>query len=243
LSTVLLGLFLAAAIQAPAPPSVMLWLWETPADLRFLDPKRAGVAFLAASFLLEGDRVRSQPRMNPLRTSPGVFLMTTFRIETSKRERPSYSNEQRRQLAEGIAKVVKITGAKAVQLDFDAPKSGRAFYLALTPEVRARVGPRVFLSVTALASWCEEGWLDGLSVDEVVPMLFRMGPSGASIRRRLWEAGRLPRRACQASVGLDPTEPDILALAKDHSRIYLFLDTRRWTPQGLELALKKLAVP
>ena len=39
----------------PAKPSpqLILWAWERPTDLRFIDAKRVGVAFLAKSILLE----------------------------------------------------------------------------------------------------------------------------------------------------------------------------------------------
>ena len=236
----LLTLFLAAAIPPSAPPRVMLWSWETPADLRFLRPDQAGVAFLAASFLLEGDRVRSRPRMNPLRTSTGTFLMATLRIETSSRQRPSYSDEQWRQLVDAISEVVKTNGVRAAQLDFDAPKSGRAFYRALGPAVRAKFGLEVFFSVTALASWCEDGdWLASLGADEVVPMLFRMGASGRAIRRRLLDR-QFPVPACRSSIGLDPSEPGAAATGRGYQRIYLFIDWRRWNPDSLARMLKEL---
>ena len=235
---------MAAAIQASPPPRVMLWSWETPADLRFLRPDRAGVAFLAATFLLEGPRVIARPRQNPLRTSSGAFLMATLRIEISKRRAPSYSREQRRELADWIAKVVQATGVKAAQLDFDVPKSGRTFYRALIPDVRAKIGPDVFLSLTALASWCEDGdWLATLGVDEIVPMLFRMGPGGPAIRERLRKNGQFSSPACRASIGLDSSDPDAAALGKGHQRVYLFIDWRRQTPESIGRILKELSPP
>lgn len=217
----------------------MLWCWESPADIRFLRPDQAGVAFLAASFLLDGDHVRVRLRRSRLRTSPGAFLMSVIRIET---QLPVYSRDQRHQLVESITHVVKTTGIKAVQLDFDAPKSGRAFYRALIPELRAKLDPGMFLSVTALASWCESGdWLESLAVDEVVPMLFRMGPAGPSIRGCLLNRGQFPSPACRTSIGLDPTEPGVPALRKGYKRVYLFMDWRRWTPENLKRMLKELA--
>jgi hypothetical protein len=239
-----LGLLLAAAIQASPPPRVMLWSWETPADLRFLRPDRAGVAFLAATFLLEGDQVRSRPRQNPVRTSQGAYLMATMRIEISKRRKPSYSSRQRRQLADSIAKVVQATGVKAAQLDFDVPKSGRSLYRALIPEVRAKIGANVFLSLTALASWCEDGdWLTTVGADEIVPMLFRMGPGGPAVRERLRKNGQFSSPACRASVGLDSSEPDAAVLGKGHPRVYLLIDWRRQTPESIGRLLQELSAP
>ena len=237
-----LFLLLLNAAQAAAPPRVMLWTWETPADLRFLRPHQAGVAFLAGTFRLEGEHVRVRPRMNRLRVAPGVFLMATMRIETSKVKVPSYSGGQRRELSESVRDIVKATSVPAVQLDFDAPNQARAFYQALIPELRAQLGPRTFLSVTALASWCEAGdWLDRLGADEVVPMLFRMGPAGPAIRARLQESGHLAVPVCRSSVGLDPDEPGSTVMAKRYQRVYLFVDLRHWDAQGIERILKEVA--
>jgi hypothetical protein len=56
--------------------------------------------------------------------------------------------------------------------------------------VRATLPAGRELSMTALASWCDtERWLGTAPVDEVVPMLFRMGPVGENPKRRLAEGG------------------------------------------------------
>jgi hypothetical protein len=36
-------------------PKKMIWAWERPEDLRFLDPKEFGVAFLAQTLFLENE--------------------------------------------------------------------------------------------------------------------------------------------------------------------------------------------
>ena len=89
----------------------------------------------------------------------------------------------------------------AIQIDFDAADSERDVYRRLLARVRAVLPRTVPLSMTALASWCVgDTWLDGLPVDEAVPMLFRMGPINepySSIGVR--PADAVP--ACRAAVG------------------------------------------
>src|SRR5438309_12019664 len=45
-------------------PNVVLWAWERPEDLRFIDPQRTGVAFLAATVSISSNgSVCFRPRM------------------------------------------------------------------------------------------------------------------------------------------------------------------------------------
>jgi hypothetical protein len=76
-----------------------------------------------------------------------------------------------------IVDLARITHANALQIDFDAPESARPFYRALVADVRRELGPDVFLSVTALLSWCAtpHSWLHNLPADEIVPMAFDPG--------------------------------------------------------------------
>ena len=70
-----------------------------------------------------------------------------------------------------------------VQIDFDARGSDRPS----TPPCfgTPRPLPRSMrLSMTALASWCaDDPWIDATGVDEIVPMLFQMGPDAATSSR------------------------------------------------------------
>src|SRR6185295_2701738 len=47
-------------------PATILWAWERPEKLDFIDPQKTGVAFLAKTIYLRGDRVVSRPRLQPL---------------------------------------------------------------------------------------------------------------------------------------------------------------------------------
>jgi len=64
--------------------------------------------------------------------------------------------------------------------------SERDFYRALLQDLRAQLPDNVPLSMTALASFCiGDRWLEGLPVDEAVPMIFRMGADDKPIKNLL----------------------------------------------------------
>jgi hypothetical protein len=159
------------------PPPRMLWVWESDADLRFLKPDQAGVAWLGTTIYFDGARPPvSEPRASTLIVPPGVYQMVVVRLQPypASARRPAWSPEQRRVAAAMILDLVRITRSHALQIDFDAPLSGRPFYRELLSDVRRGLDPGVFLSMTALISWCSAPptWLDGLPVDEIVPMDF-----------------------------------------------------------------------
>jgi hypothetical protein len=96
--------------------------------------------------------------------------------------------------------------------------------------------PRLPLSMTALASWClDDNWLDELPVDEAVPMLFRMGPGEAALRRA-WPS-RTPAPKCRESLGVSLDEP--LPLMRDDKRMYVF-NPNAWTPDSVHTALETM---
>src|ERR1700761_758079 len=72
-------------LHTPAPrmqgePRLMLWAWETPEDLRALDPERAGVAYLSRELLL-GARPEVRLRKQPLLLPPNTYRMAVVRME------------------------------------------------------------------------------------------------------------------------------------------------------------------
>lgn len=184
-------------------PRLMLWAWESPQDLRGL-PSGVGVAFLAAEFRLQGADVRFQGRRNPLRVDPGTPLMAVARIET---EGPNLDETQRRLLRYRLLELTRLPGVQGLQIDFDARSSERAFYRNLLEELRRDLPPAMPLVMTALASWClDDPWVKALPVDERVPMLFRMGREGESVRRRL-DQGRDFIPEARTALGLSTDEP------------------------------------
>jgi hypothetical protein len=194
----------------------MLWAWESPQDLRFVDPHHAGVAYLAATLFVSGNEVRFVRRHQPLQTRPGTPLMAVFRIESNPGKTPSG-----KQAAETILHEFAIAHLTAIQIDFDARASERPFYRALLADLRTKLGASIFLSITALASWCDQhSWLESLPIDEAVPMLFRMGADRGPVLTLLSSGRELGSKACRASSGVSTDEP--LPTLKSFRRTYIF---------------------
>ncbi len=202
-----------AAALLPAPtaradggrPPLMLWAWERPEDLGFLAGRPVGVAFLARTIRLHDEDVTVVPRRQPLRVAPGSYLVAVVRVEPSRRAPPSFGDAQRAAVVAEIVRASALPGVREVQIDLDARASQRASYRRLLAELRRALPAGVGLSMTALASWCTfDRWLDEapLPVDEVVPMVFAMGPEGPRVLEEIDRTGELPARACRTSVGV-----------------------------------------
>ena len=196
----------SSSAPSPRPARLVLWAWERPERLGFIDPS-IEVAFLAETLALAADGVEQLPRRQPLLVPSGTRLTAVVRIESRHWPRPKLGDDQRLAAVEALVAVQQRTHVDALQIDFDATVRERVFYAALLSELRARLPRGVRLSITALASWClDDPWIGGLPVDEAVPMLFRMGPEGRGILRRLagGEAFRVP--LCRGSIGVSTDE-------------------------------------
>jgi uncharacterized protein DUF3142 len=195
-------------------PRVTVWAWERPEDLRALDPQRVAVAYLAQTILLR-ERSVSIPRMQPLQVAPGTALIAVVRIEGAPL---SLSDDAAHEVAGLILKSARQRGISALQIDFDARESQRAFYRAVLRGVRDGLPSFMPLSITALASWCAgDDWIAGLPVDEAVPMFFRMG--GPHAKTPGWTYPlREPKCMSSAGVSMDEAWPQISPAA----RIYVF---------------------
>jgi Protein of unknown function (DUF3142) len=190
-----------------ALPPLMLWAWERPTDLTFLNPKEAGVAFLARTIHLQGEDVTVRPRLQPLKLPEGISLIAVARVESDSRVKPALSVQQRTDLVKAIAEMATLPNISSIQIDFDATLSERAFYRDAIKEVRQRLPKGIRLSITALASWCaDDDWLSDLPIDEAVPMLFRMGPDGKQIANRLANGGDFSAVPCRESYGISTDE-------------------------------------
>jgi hypothetical protein len=212
----------------------MLWAWERPEDLEFLDTNRYGVAFLAQTLILQEDDVVFRPRRQPLKVSPATKLMAVTRIESLKTtgKRAALSDRQRDQLVTLVQKSLELDKVVAVQIDFDAAASEREFYRSLLKDLRAKLPENVPLSMTALASFCiGDRWLDDLPVNEVVPMIFRMGADDKSIKNSLAAGNDFREPLCRHSYGVAIDEP--LEMKMDQTRrLYVFAD-HAWTEKDL----------
>jgi hypothetical protein len=277
--------FFAPGGDAMYLPRVMLWAWERPEDLQFLNPRTTGVAFLAGTIeirsLAAGSAASAEtsvvmhPRLQPLLVPPATALMAVVRVETpndlwhrpgaagdgpsdepgehlraggsSSSATAPYSDDQRERVAEMIASVAAIRGVRAVQVDYDATRSERSFYRKLLEDVRDRLPRGMPLSMTALASWCiGDTWLNLLpvgTIDEAVPMLFRMGPDATNVAAFVRQGNPFRAQACRASLGVSTDEAFSQSLlegklkpfagGRNPRRVYVF-SNRAWTSAGVK---------
>ncbi len=200
-------------------PLRTLWAWERPEDLRSINPASTAVAYLDQTLLI-GPQLLIQPRRQPLAWPPSATLIAVVRIQTLPGA--VLDEPRQREAATALLRSARRPGIAALQVDFDATRSQRAFYAGLLATLRRQMPPDLPLSITALASWCSnDDWIARLPVDEAVPMLFRMEPD----RRRA--PADLPQfqirePLCLASAGISTHEPWPANLAG--KRVYVFPD-------------------
>jgi hypothetical protein len=215
-------------------PTLVLWAWERPEDLRFVDPKQTGVAFLAGTVRLRREGMNYRPRMQSLQVTPQTRLVAVVRIETVS---GALLNAQvAREVAMEIARAGEMPRVVAVQVDFDAARSERSFYRLLLIRLRERLPPSTPISMTALTSWCiGDRWMMGLPIDEAVPMLFRMGVGQAEVKSWMQSGRDFLEPACRTSLGVSLDEPWHQLPAG--RRLYVFSPTR-WTNRSVQKVSK-----
>ena len=246
-------------------PGLILWAWERPEDLRFVG-QQAGVAFLSKTIYIRSASGAGfanlpapfvvRPRLQPLRVGPNTPLIAAVRIETSADARIStalaITPKARDDIASEIAALQNISGVRGMQIDFDATTSQHSFYSALLQDVRGKLRSAIPLSITALASWCiGDAWLAELppgTIDEAVPMLFRMGTDTANVTAFLRRHNEFTVPACRNSLGVSTDEPFSQQLLSKQlfampeawraRRLYVFAP-RAWTPAIAEPILQE----
>lgn len=226
--------------QVSQLPGTVLWAWERPERLDFIDPAKVGVAFLARTVYLRGDRVVSRPRFQPLTVPPGTRVVAVARIESEhssdSSKRPALSPAQITETAATISELGHLPNVVMVQVDFDATTTERAFYRELLTQLRHKLPPATALSMTALASWCKgDNWLEDLPVDEAVPMLFRMGIERKQFLSELATGEAFTSRLCRSSAGVSTDEP--LAHLPRVQRLYVF-NPRVWSTDTLNQTME-----
>ena len=208
-----------------ALPVRMAWAWEREEDLRWL-PQDAGVAYVATSLWLEGDRVVAHPRAHALLLRPTTAAVPVVHVDASWRAPPVLSTAQRDAIVAALQQAASRSPARVVQLDFEARLSQRAFLADVVRRARRSLPADVALSVTALASWCAgDAWMRGLPADEIVPMAFRMARDSAQLRALLADRGRFAAPKCGDAIGTATDEP-LAGLSAP--RRYVF-SARPWT--------------
>jgi hypothetical protein len=210
-------------------PSTVLWAWERTEDVRDL-PADTGVAFLAQTITIDQSGPSVYTRRYAMRVDERVPLIAVTRFESPAPRRAALARDEMASIVRALTASSRLPRVKAIQVDFDATRSQRSLYLELLRAVRAGLPDDVPLSMTALASWCADDlWVDRAPVDEVVPMLFRMGPGTDFLQ----DAGRSPERfgaPCRDALGVSLDEP--VPVVRQGRRVYLF-NPQAWTRAAL----------
>lgn len=219
-------------------PKIILWAWERPEDLNFINPREVGVGVLAMTVQLKGDEAHTRPRQQPLQIPKGTYLIAVTRIETDKQNRPALSVEQRDKIIATVSQLLRNPRVTAVQIDFDAAQSERDFYRDLLAELRKRLPETMPLSITALASWClYDDWITELAADEAVPMLFRMGLDSKQVINRLEAGGDFRPELARQSLGISTDEP--LPRLPSGRRVYIFTE-RPWSEEAANRIMEEV---
>lgn len=229
-------------------PKVMLWAWERPEDLSYIDPKRVGVAYLAQTITLSGPRLNIRPRVQALKLPAGAAVEAVTRIEVDTRETAAYSQKQLEGIVESIAAIASRAPVRAVQIDFDAVETERPFYARLLTALRARLPESLPISITALASWClYDSWMANLPIDEAVPMMFQMGRDHAKVLLHIKTGRKYVNDIYNESLGVSLSEPQTNLIMKSllqrqrdegkQPRVYIF-SPARWTKEEAARAVQ-----
>jgi hypothetical protein len=219
-------------------PKIILWAWERPEDLNFINTREVGVAVLAMTIHLTEDEASLRPRLQPLQIPKGTYLVAVTRIETDRQNQPLLSIKQRDQIIAGVFQLLRNPRVTAVQIDFDAKESERQFYTDLLAQLRRRLPETMPLSITALASWClGDSWIANLPVDEAVPMLFRMGADTKQVVSHLESGGDFRPAIAKQSLGISTDEP--LPRLPSGRRVYIFTE-RAWSEDAAQRMIQEV---
>ncbi|WP_091739375.1 hypothetical protein [Phenylobacterium immobile] len=159
-----------SATPAWAQRTPVLWAWERPEDLWFAP----GVEVTVQTGFVEvgGAAVTGRGRMFVLHAAPGQVSTALVHIQIDHGQHRQWTAALRAR-----------TAAK-----------GLAFARAGSPYGTA-------LSMTGLASWCgSETWLALAPVDDIVPMLFRVGPGGRALAAAITTRAKGHSRSCTPAI-------------------------------------------
>lgn len=208
-------------------PALVLWAWERPENLTWIDPRATGVAFLAGTAVITPNgsftmRLRTQRLALP----PNAAVLAVVRIESP----PVHAAVAPGPLIAALLTVANQPGVRGLQIDFDARGSERALYKTLLASLHEQSSRPI--GVTALASWCSgDRWLDREPIAEAVPMFFRMGPGES---REM----AIKSPVCRASIGLSTDEPWPARRPAGIHRIYVF-NPHPWTREEYNRVMQR----
>lgn len=210
-----------AVERVAALPGVILWLWDRPFEKADADPQ-LGYAPLLGTVRSYPGGISMHPRRASLVLPPSSSKVAVIRVELHASLGAEHCADLTRAVAILAPDSLKSTpsrtvsseqaagGFRALQLDFDAPRSSRELYRCLVERLKTVLRNEVPVMVTALPSWCfEAGWLRTLNADLVTPMLYGLRESDGAFAVRLLESGAFPEPECNRSLGISLGDPPL----------------------------------
>lgn len=230
-------------------PAQVLWAWERPETMMFIDTQKTAVAFLVRRLRLTDDqKVKVVPRYQMLRVPEKTYLIAVVRIESAPHTSAAKATQaQRSKLISELLRAARISYVRELQVDFDARQDERQFYRQLLRELAQQMPSGVKLNITALASWCMfDRWATDLPVNETVGMFFRTGQDRRRVLTYLQRGGSVSSGR-PTSVGVCTDELDMAVALKDNrgitpgSRLWLF-SPQPWTEATYTRTVKELGI-
>ena len=213
----------------------VVWAWERPEALQTLPPSY-GVAVVSGFIRLRGGAmIVARGRRFPLvlgaepRQTIGVV-----HIEIDQTEPLDWTPALQSQVVAAALAFARPFGS--VQVDMEVRQSQHGALLDVLNALRSGLAKGTTLSMTALASWCDtEHWLAMAPVDEIVPMMFRMGRDSYRLRARLDAGGDFTEPRCRTAIGISTDAP---VTTPPGRRVYIF-NPHSWDPAALQAVENK----
>ncbi len=235
---IIFGFFSSEYLKSNSIPKIIIWAWERPENLLFINNKNIGVAFYAGTITFSGSETIFQPRLQPLAINPEVPVISVIRIVN--KENSQLSNDQLLSAVDLIVKICSQQGRSSCQIDFDVKSSEINFYKKLILKTRDGLPKSIPLSITTLTSWCHLGsWVDNLPINEAIPMFYRLGPDEYLIRHDLVGESFMKAKNCQKAIGISTDEPIPQSKYLKNRRIYIF-NPHSWTVEDFSDIIKKI---
>lgn len=215
---------------------IVLWVWERPENLYFINDKNISFAYLSGTVTKADKNLEYYSRRQPLRIPDKSNTISVIRIEDRSKDH-IFEDKNLPEISDYIVKsCIEKTSNTACQIDFDATESQIEFYKKLVASVRDKLPKEMKLSLTALVSWCvnDKAWFDELPIDEVVPMFFRLGREENIYWQRISEGRLNISKSCQKAVGVatDETMPNKIYVK--NKPIYIF-NNEYWTSKNWDI--------
>lgn len=225
----------------PDKKSVSIWAWDRFDDLSFLKDGTSVTSY-AGTFYLRDNRSIFDPRRKELICPKETARIPSFRIESVNKIDPDYEESAIAGICDTIKQYFRTHSEcqKMVQIDFDARASERDLYKKLLVKLRQTLKSTQYtsdvkISITALASWClKDKWMQNLDVDEIVIMLFSLGPDKEDVLTDLKDTNLDTGNKASTAIGISANETEtnealkILGIINDARKVYIF-QSLPWT--------------